>query len=77
MTPEQVLGNVAALITALLTPLAIIAAVVAVLVYGISKVTDSPNMTRWAKSSGIAAIVLYGGNAAIGLLQNISGRVMS
>lgn len=76
MTPEQILTNVGTLLMALLTPLAIIAAVVAVLTYGISKVTDNPNLTRWAKGSGVAAIFLYGGNAAIGLLQNISTRVV-
>jgi hypothetical protein len=76
MSPEQIVANVTALFQALMAPGGTLAAIVGTIAYGYGKAADSPNACRWGKNSWLGAGVLFGGAAVIGLVQNLSGRVL-
>jgi len=75
MTPEAVISNIGTLLTALMVPLGVVAAIAAVLLYGAAKVMGSPRMADWGKGALLGAIVLFGGTAAISIIKNVSSRL--
>ena len=76
MTPEQLIANATALAQSLMPGGGTLAGIIGTLAYGYGKAADSPNACRWGKNSWIGAGVLFGGAAVIGLVQNISGRIL-
>lgn len=76
MSPETIVTNVTTLAQSLMAPGGTLAAIVGTVAYGYGKAADSPNACRWGKNSWIGAGVLFGGAAIIGLIQNLSGRVL-
>ncbi len=76
MTPEAVITNIGTFLTALMVPAGTVAALFAVLLYGASKVMDSPRMAAWGKGAFLGAIILFGSTAAISIIKNVSSRLL-
>lgn len=76
MTPEQVLGNIATLLRALMLPAGIVLSLLAAYFYAAGKSQDSPRLVSRAMGTGLGAIVLFGAPAMIALLQYLSAQAL-